>query len=83
MARVTVEDCLRQQDNRFALVVMAAQRARQIAKGASPLVICTNKPAVVALREIARGYVGFYEDVKATIVDYLKEVKGVGSLPAH
>lgn len=76
MARVTVEDCLRHQDNRFALVVLAAQRARQIAKGAPPLVVCGNKPAVVALREIAEGKVGFFEDVKNTVEDYLKEVSG-------
>lgn len=80
MARVTVEDCLKLQDNRFALVVMAAQRARQIAKGAPALVVCTNKPAVVALREIAGGFVSFYEDVKATIEDYIKEVRAGGGI---
>ena len=38
MARVTVEDCLDQEENRFALVVLAANRTRQLMKGATPLV---------------------------------------------
>jgi DNA-directed RNA polymerase subunit omega len=59
MARVTVEDCLEREENRFALVLMAAQRARQLMKTASPLVHCKNKPLVTALREIAAGKVKF------------------------
>jgi DNA-directed RNA polymerase subunit omega len=38
MARVTVEDCLENVDNRFQLVLMASRRARQIARGIEPLV---------------------------------------------
>jgi DNA-directed RNA polymerase subunit omega len=58
MARVTVEDCLTQVDNRFDLVLMATKRARQIAKGATPqLEPLDDKPTVVALREIAQGLV--------------------------
>ncbi len=54
MARITVEDCLEVVDNRFELVLMATKRARQVAKGAQPLVDTSNdKPTVVALREIA------------------------------
>lgn len=54
MARITVEDCLEVVDNRFELVLMATKRARQVAKGAEPLVETSNdKPTVVALREIA------------------------------
>lgn len=54
MARITVEDCLEVVDNRFELVLMATKRARQVAKGAQPLVETSNdKPTVVALREIA------------------------------
>ena len=54
MARITVEDCLEVVDNRFELVLMATKRARQVAKGAQPLVEVSNdKPTVVALREIA------------------------------
>lgn len=53
MARVTVEDCLENVDNRFALVHVAAKRARELFKGASPVVKCRNKEVVTALREIA------------------------------
>ncbi len=56
MARVTVEDCLENVDNRFQLVLVATKRARQIANGAHPLVDWENdKPTVVALRELAEG----------------------------
>ena len=75
MARVTVEDCLEKVDNRFALVILGAERARQIAGGSKPLVRCTNKPAVTALREIAKGDVRFNEHVETTIRAYLAEVK--------
>lgn len=57
MARVTIEDCLVNVENRFALVVIAAKRARQILEGAQPKVASRNKPIVIALREIAHGYV--------------------------
>ena len=59
MARVTVEDCLEREENRFALVVLASQRCRQLMKGSGPLVHSKNKPAVTALREIAAGKVHF------------------------
>jgi len=59
MARLTVEDCLPNVDNRFHLVLVASKRARQIAMGAEPLVELDNdKPTVLALREIAEGLVG-------------------------
>src|SRR5437588_12623882 len=54
LARVTVEDCLENVHNRFALVILAAERARQLANGAKSLVRCDNKPAVTSLREIAK-----------------------------
>lgn len=59
MARVTVEDCLEHVENRFILVMIAAKRARQIAVGGEqPLVEWNNdKPAVIALREIAAGLI--------------------------
>ncbi|MCG8533922.1 MAG: DNA-directed RNA polymerase subunit omega [Pseudomonadales bacterium] len=59
MARVTVQDCLEKVDNRFSLVLVASKRARQIATGGKdPYVEWENdKPTVVALREIAEGYV--------------------------
>lgn len=54
MARITVEDCLKVVDNRFELVLMATKRARQVAKGAEPMLDAENdKPTVIALREIA------------------------------
>ncbi len=59
MARVTVEDCLAREENRFALVVMAARRSRQLMKHEEPLITCKNKPLVTALREIAAGHIHF------------------------
>ena len=55
MARVTVEDCLDNVDNRFELVMLSSKRARQLATGGKePKVPWDNdKPTVVALREIA------------------------------
>ena len=58
MARVTVEDCLGNVDNRFELVLVASKRARQIANGSTSFVEQeSDKPTVVALREIADGHV--------------------------
>ncbi len=73
MARVTVEDCLEQVNNRFALVILAADRARQLSKGARPLIECNNKPAVTALREIAAKKVKFIENVREVVENYLDE----------
>lgn len=66
MARVTVEDCLEKVENRFALVLLAAERAHQLEMGvAAPLVAEDNdKPTVIALREIADGF-----DVAGIIAD--------------
>jgi len=58
MARITVEDCLANVDNRFQLVLVAAKRARQLTTGAEACVDRENdKPTVLALREIAAGFV--------------------------
>lgn len=58
MARVTVEDCLKQIPNRFLLVHMAAKRVRQIREGSEYLVKTSqNEDVVMALREIAAGKV--------------------------
>lgn len=78
MARVTVEDCLEQVGNRFALTILGAERARQLSKGGKPLVECDNKPAVTALREIAEGKVRFNEEISDAVNDYLKEVRSRG-----
>ena len=54
MARITVEDCLKNVDNLFDLVLLASKRSRQLANGAEARVEWENdKPTVVALREIA------------------------------
>lgn len=58
MARITIEDCTRQFGNRFGLVLMARIRAKQLMRGARPLVRAEeNRAIVVALREIAAGHV--------------------------
>jgi len=58
MARITVEDCLSHIPNRFELVLVAARRAKQLLKGARPLVQTDNKEVVAALREVGEGRVG-------------------------
>lgn len=65
MARVTVEDCLDNVENRFELVLVAAIRARQLMLGGmDPKVAWNNdKPTVVALREVAAG------DITSSILD--------------
>ena len=57
MARITVEDCLNKVPNRFALVIIGTKRAKQLLKGARPLVDSDNKEVVTALREVAAGKV--------------------------
>ena len=58
MARITVEDCTEKVPNRFHLVQIASIRTKQLKKGARALVAAEdNKEVVVALREIAAGYI--------------------------
>ena len=57
MARVTVEDCLEKIPSRFELVILASKRAKQLLKGAKPLLKTDNREIVTALREIAAGKV--------------------------
>ena len=64
MARITVEDCLQKVENRFALVLLAAERTKQLLKGSSPLVESDNKDGVISLREIAAGKVVTRKPVK-------------------
>ena len=64
MARITVDDCLEQIPNRFQLTLVAALRSRQLSNGAEPVIDVegsNDKPAVIALREIAEGLIG--EDI--------------------
>lgn len=58
MACISVQDCLDRIPNRFAVVMLAARRMRQLRKGSESHVECKNKEAVTALREIAAGKVG-------------------------
>ncbi len=76
MARVTVEDCIVKIPNRFDLVLVAAQRAREIATGA-PLTVDrdNDKNPVVALREIAEGTVDFDNLRQAVITGLQKHVE--------
>jgi DNA-directed RNA polymerase subunit omega len=81
LARVTVEDCLDKVPNRFALVILAAERARHLAGRAVPLVKCDNKPGVTALREVAQGSVRFNENVEGTVRAYIAEMRARGARP--
>jgi DNA-directed RNA polymerase subunit omega len=67
MARVSIEDCLQYMENRFALVTVASDRARQLMAGQPPLVRTKNKEAVTALREIADGLVRSAQPVQNKI----------------
>ena len=78
MARVTVEDCLDKVPNRFALVVLAAERARQLSRGASAGVDCDNKPAVTALREIAAGKVHYDRNSHDAVEEWIRIQKETG-----
>ncbi len=73
MARVTVEDCLEREENRFALVVLAANRTRQLMKGHDPLVRGKNKPAVMSLREIASGRVHFDRPTSEVVNEWVRQ----------
>lgn len=58
MARVTIEDCLKEVPNRFELTLIATYRARQLLKGHSAKVDTKGKATVTALREVAAGKIG-------------------------
>jgi len=74
MARITVEDCLENVDNRFELVLLATKRARQLANGKDPMLEWENdKPTVLALREIAKGLVDQASVDQADIVEEEEE----------
>ena len=80
MARVTVEDCLEKIPSRFALVVLAAKRARQLRKGSVRRVRSSNRDAVTALREIAVGTVYVKENLQELIE---KTVESTVRRPRH
>ncbi|HVZ00138.1 MAG TPA: DNA-directed RNA polymerase subunit omega [Dongiaceae bacterium] len=76
MARVTVEDCVIKVPNRFDLVMVAAQRAREISAGAQLTIDRDNdKNPVVALREIADGTVNLDELSNAVVTGLQRHVE--------
>ncbi len=81
MARVTVEDCLPLVDNRFALVLLATKRTRQLMAGARPIIANSkNKPSVLSLREIATGKIRFDRSVRDALAGkFDKEKVNLGS----
>ena len=76
MARVTVEDCVEKIQNRYELLLIAAQRAKDIASGAPIKVERDNdKNSVVALREIADGVADIEELQKSLVIGLQKYVE--------
>ncbi len=71
MARITVEDCVTVVTNRFELCLIASNRAKSILSGAGTTLDNKEKPAVIALREIAEGLVDV-ENVKKNIIRSIK-----------
>ena len=77
MARVTVEDCLEHEENRFALCILASRRTRQLNRGVPALVESNNRAAVTALREIAAARVRYSADVRGLVAEYIVERKAL------
>lgn len=88
MARITVEDCLDNVDNRFDLVMLASKRARQLATGGKePLVKeDSDKVTVIALREIAEGLVTeeslAARKIQEDIADVFEDIEEISTAPA-
>lgn len=92
MARITVEDCLTKETNRFGLVLLAAKRAKQLLNGSKQAIEDNrgNKSVVTALREIADGQVRFMTEQEVETQKELdaqaraeeKESSGGGAIPA-
>jgi DNA-directed RNA polymerase subunit omega len=80
MARITIEDCIEKVPNRFKLIQMTAIRAKQLKKGANPLVDSEeNKAVVTALREIAAGVVKVDMSLVQLEADLTESLPGLGS----
>jgi DNA-directed RNA polymerase subunit omega len=80
MARITIEDCIEQVPNRFKLIQMTAIRAKQLKKGANPLVDSEeNKAVVTALREIAAGVVKVDMSLVHLEAELTESLPGLGS----
>ena len=71
MARVTIEDCIREIDNTFDICTLASKRAKDLASGAASSIESKNKPSVLALKEIAEKKVGldYFEISNKQIAD--------------
>ena len=87
MARVTIEDCVKKVPNRFELVVLAARRAKEIALGCAALLPKDNdKPAVIALREIAAGVVSI-DSLRSVVAKHFQidhtNKQNDNNIPAH
>lgn len=76
MARVTVEDCLKYVDNRFELVALGAQRARDLIAGAEPVIQADNNPVVLSLREIGSGKLDI-DQLRLSLTKSLRIAKGI------
>ena len=68
MARITVEDCLNNVNNRFTLIHMVAKRVRQLRKGAEPTIGSKNRDIVMSLREIAAGNITIQTEEEARLL---------------
>jgi DNA-directed RNA polymerase subunit omega len=77
MARVTVEDCLEHEENRFALCILAAKRTRQLNRGVPALVESKNRAAVTSLREIEAARVKYSREVRGLVEDHITENKAL------
>jgi DNA-directed RNA polymerase subunit omega len=71
MARVTVEDCLEEVENRFVLIMIATRRARALRKGGQRIFDSGNKEIVQALREVAAGFVDLDEKSRERLREQL------------
>jgi DNA-directed RNA polymerase subunit omega len=73
MARITVEDCLNNVNNRFTLIHMVAKRVRQLRKGAEPTIPSKNRDIVLSLREIAAGSITIQTEEEARLLSESKK----------
>ena len=74
MARITVEDCVTVVPNRFELCLMASNRAKSIISGSPTTINSKEKPAVIALREIAEGII----DIEVQRKNVIKSMRNRG-----
>ncbi|NLA75092.1 MAG: DNA-directed RNA polymerase subunit omega [Deltaproteobacteria bacterium] len=73
MARITIEDCLNNVNNRFTLIHMVARRVRQLRKGAEPTISTKNRDIVLSLREIAEGNITIQTEEEARLLSESKK----------